>query len=76
MIEKCLFIPTSIFCTCRATIRALGDEIMIMKSDMRQLAYEAKEQKEHIKDNIEKVKVNPNTSLTLLMSLTNAACIS
>ena len=41
----------------RATIRALGDEIMIMKSDMRQLVYEAKEQKEHIKDNIEKVKV-------------------
>ena len=30
---------------------------MIMKSDMRQLVYEAKEQKEHIKDNIEKVKV-------------------
>ena len=28
-----------------------------MKSDMRQLAYEAKEQKEHIKDNAEKVKV-------------------
>ena len=42
---------------CRATIRALGDEIMIMKSDMRQLTYEAKEQKDHIKDNIEKVKV-------------------
>ena len=41
----------------RATIRALGDEITIMKSDMRQLAYEAKEQKEHIKDNAEKVKV-------------------
>ena len=30
---------------------------MIMKSVMRQLVYEAKEQKEHIKDNIEKVKV-------------------
>ena len=44
-------------CLTRATIRALGDEITIMKSDMRQLAYEAKEQKEHIKDNAEKVKV-------------------
>lgn len=42
---------------CRATIRALGDEIMIMRSDIRQQAFEAKEQKEHIKDNIEKVKV-------------------
>ena len=34
-----------------------------MKSDMRQLAYEAKEQKEHIKDNAEKVKVTETSQL-------------
>jgi hypothetical protein len=55
--------------TCRATIRALGDEISIMRSDIRQIAYETKEQRDHIKDNIEKVKVSMNTTYIIFTSI-------
>jgi 26S proteasome regulatory subunit T5 len=39
-------------------IRALDNEIRIMKSDMNRIRHEAKTQEAHIKDNKEKIKVN------------------
>ena len=42
----------------RHAIRALDNEIRIMKSNMNRIKHEATQQKEHIKDNREKVKLN------------------
>lgn len=39
-------------------IRALDNEIRIMKSDMNRIKHEARTQEAHIKDNREKIKVN------------------
>lgn len=42
----------------RHQIRALDNEIRIMKSNINRIKHEAGQQKEHIKDNREKVKLN------------------
>eukprot|EP01038_Epipyxis_sp_PR26KG_P016345 gene16345-22270_t len=42
----------------RQTIRALDNEIRIMKSDMGSIKHETQQQKSHIKDNKEKIKLN------------------
>lgn len=39
-------------------IRALDNEIRIMKSDMNRIKHESRQQEAHIKDNKEKIKVN------------------
>lgn len=42
----------------RSAIRALDNEIRIMKSDMGSIRHQTNEQKAHIKDNKEKIKLN------------------
>ena len=42
----------------RQTIRALENEVRIMKSDVNRIKYESDQQKTHIKDNKEKIKLN------------------
>jgi 26S proteasome regulatory subunit T5 len=42
----------------RATIRALENEIRIMNSDVNRIRYESEQQKAHVKDNKEKIKLN------------------
>lgn len=42
----------------RQSIRALDNEIRIMKSDMSRIKHEAGQQRAHIKDNKEKIKLN------------------
>ena len=42
----------------RQRVRALDNEIRIMKSDMNRLKHESKQQEAHIKDNKEKIRVN------------------
>lgn len=42
----------------RQSIRALDNEIRIMKSDMGRIKHESNQQKAHIKDNKEKIKLN------------------
>jgi len=42
----------------RQNIRALDNEIRIMKSDMGRIKHETSQQKAHIKDNKEKIKLN------------------
>lgn len=42
----------------RQTIRALSNEVRIMNSDVNRIKYESDQQKGHIKDNKEKIKLN------------------
>eukprot|EP00349_Pseudokeronopsis_sp_Brazil_P003288 CAMPEP_0202964786 /NCGR_PEP_ID=MMETSP1396-20130829/8886_1 /ASSEMBLY_ACC=CAM_ASM_000872 /TAXON_ID= /ORGANISM="Pseudokeronopsis sp., Strain Brazil" /LENGTH=78 /DNA_ID=CAMNT_0049687161 /DNA_START=50 /DNA_END=282 /DNA_ORIENTATION=+ len=42
----------------RQRIRALDNEVRIMKSNMNHIRHEVKTQEGHIKDNKEKIKVN------------------
>jgi 26S proteasome regulatory subunit T5 len=42
----------------RQRIRALDNEIRIMKSDIGSIRHESKQQLDHVKDNKEKIKVN------------------
>ena len=42
----------------RQRIRAFENEVRIMRSDINQIKQEEKEQKLHVKDNREKVKMN------------------
>lgn len=42
----------------RQTIRALSNEVRIMNSDVNRIKYESDQQKGHIKDNKEKIRLN------------------